>query len=246
MIERREPTLSGRTEVDEPLNRTALSPQRPSAAAPGRVAANNASSPLAPFAVLLAVASLVLGGFFYWQLTQFQQQAVQQASLLTAAENRVGELEKRLNSTGETSEQSLATLQDKLKTNSIEVAKLWDAQNQLKTKMAASVEENNTSVNKQLQAAVRDVESKSKQSVADVQSELKVLQDLVQAQQSSSGRDEESRKELASKIADVSKRLKAVESDLSERVRNTENAIESIDAFRLQVNREINKLKGGQ
>jgi Flp pilus assembly protein TadG len=244
MIERREPTLSGRTEVDEPLNRvTAASPRLLTAAS--RPTSNNASSPLAPFAILLAVASLVLGGFFYWQLTQFQQ-AVQQASLLAAAENRVGELEKRLNSTGETSEQSLAALQDKLKTNSAEVAKLWDAQNQLKAKMTASLEENNTSVNKQLQAALRDVESKSKQSVADVQSELKVLQDLVQAQQSSSSKDDESRKELASKITDVSKRLKVMESDLSERVRNTENAIESIDAFRLQVNREINKLKGGQ
>ncbi|HEY6527856.1 MAG TPA: hypothetical protein VIZ65_04110 [Cellvibrionaceae bacterium] len=246
MNERREPTLSGRTEVDEPLNRVSVNPPRPSATVTSRTPSNNASSPLAPFAILLAVASLVLGGFFYWQLTQFQQQAVQQASLLAAAENRVGELEKRLNSTGETSEQSLAALQDKLKTNSTEVAKLWDAQNQLKAKMNASLEENTTSVNKQLQAALRDIEGKSKQSVADVQSELRVLQDLVQAQQSSSSKDDESRKELASKIADVSKRLKAMESDLSDRVRNTENAIESIDAFRLQVNREINKLKGGQ
>jgi uncharacterized phage infection (PIP) family protein YhgE len=188
---------------------------------------------LAPFAVLLALASLALGAFFYWQLTQFQQQAVQQASLLTAAENRVSELEKRLNSTGETSEQSLAALQDKLKTNSTEVAKLWDAQNQLKSKTTAALEETNATVNKQIQAALRDLEGKSKQSVNDVQSELKVLQDLVQAQQSSSSRDDESRKELAGKVTEMSKRLKAMESDLGERVRNTENAIESIDAFRL-------------
>lgn len=245
MIERREPTLSGRTEADEPLNRITTN-TRPTAPAAGRAPTASGSSPLAPFAVLLALASLALGAFFYWQLTQFQQQAVQQASLLTAAENRVSELEKRLNSTGETSEQSLAALQDKLKTNSTEVAKLWDAQNQLKSKTTAALEETNATVNKQIQAALRDLEGKSKQSVNDVQSELKVLQDLVQAQQSSSSRDDEARKELASKVAEMSKRLKAMESDLGERVRNTENAIESIDAFRLQVNREINKLKGGQ
>ena len=126
------------------------------------------------------------------------------------------------------------------------MAKLWDAQNQLKSKTSAALEENTASVNKQIQAALREVEGKSKQAVADVQTELKVLQDLVQAQQSSSGRDDEARKELAAKVNDLSKRLKSMESDLSERVRNTENAIESIDAFRLQVNREINKLKGGQ
>jgi malate/lactate dehydrogenase len=120
------------------------------------------------------------------------------------------------------------------------------AQNPLKSKTTAALEETNATVNKQIQAALRDLEGKSKQSVNDVQSELKVLQDLVQAQQSSSSRDDEARKELASKVAEMSKRLKAMESDLGERVRNTENAIESIDAFRLQVNREINKLKGGQ
>jgi chromosome segregation ATPase len=243
MIERREPTLSGRAEADEPIARAPLN-SRPSAVA-ARTGPTG-SSPLAPFAVLLALASLALGAFFYWQLMQFQQQAVQQASLLTAAETRVSELEKRLNSTGETSEQSLAALQDKLKTTSSEMAKLWDGQTQLKSKMTAALEENSSSTNKQLQAALRDIEGKSKQPLADLQAELKVLQDLVQAQQSSANKDDESRKELAAKIGDVSKRLKAVEADLSERVRNTENAIESIDAFRLQVNREINKLKGGQ
>lgn len=245
MIERREPTLSGRTEADEPLNRIPVN-TRPAAAAVARAPASTGPSHLATFAVLLALASLALGAFFYWQLTQFQQQAVQQASLLTAAETRVSELEKRLNSTGETSEQSLAALQDKLKTNTNEVAKLWDAQNQLKSKTTAAVEEANAAVNKQIQGALRDIEGKSKQAVIEVQSELKVLQDLVQAQQSSSSREDDARKELASKVADMSKRLKAMEADLGERVRNTENAIESIDAFRLQVNREINKLKGGQ
>ncbi|MEY4589572.1 MAG: hypothetical protein RL497_1648 [Pseudomonadota bacterium] len=244
MIERREPTLSGRTDTDEPLTRPVAS-SRPVA---GKTHSSSpaSTSPLAPFAILLALASLALGAFFYWQLTQFQQAAVQQATLLAAAETRVGELEKRLNSTGETSEQSLAAIQDKLKTTSSEVAKLWDAQNQIKTKTAAALEDNSASTNKQLQAALREVEAKSKQSVADVQAELKVLQDLVQAQQSSSSKDDESRKELASKISEQAKKLKAIDSDLSERVRNTENAIESIDAFRLQVNREINKLKGGQ
>ena len=163
-----------------------------------------------------------------------------------AAETRVSELEKRLNSTGETSEQSLAAIQDRLKTTGSEMAKLWDGQSQLKSKMTAALEENIASSNKQLQAALREMEGKSKQPIADVQAELKVLQDLVQAQQSSSNKDDESRKELAAKIGDVSKKLKAMESDLSQRVRNAENAIESIDAFRLQVNREINKLKGGQ
>lgn len=244
MIERREPTLSGRAEADEPLARASLNSRPAAAVAPIRTGAG--SSPLAPFAVLLALASLALGAFFYWQLTQFQQQAVQQASLLMAAETRVSELEKRLNSTGETSEQSLAAIQDKLKTTSSEMAKLWDGQTQLKSKMTAALEDNTSSNNKQLQAALREMEGKSKQPIADVQAELKVLQDLVQAQQSSSNKDDESRKELAAKIGDVSKKLKAMESDLSERVRNAENAIESIDAFRLQVNREINKLKGGQ
>lgn len=243
MIERREPTLSGRVDADESLVRASTNSK--SAVAPVRkTSPSGTSSPLAPFAVLLALASLALGAFFYWQLTQFQQHAVQLAGSLTVAETRVAELEKRLNSTGETSEQSVAAIQDRLKTTSSEISKLWDAQNQLKAKLSAAVEESSATNNKQLQAAIREMESKSKQAVGDVQSELKVLQDLVQAQQSSSGREDEARKELSAKIGEMSKRLKALDSDLSERVRNTENAIESIDAFRLQVNREINKLKG--
>lgn len=243
MIERREPTLSGRVDADESLVRASTN-AKPAVAPVRNTPTASTSSPLAPFAVLLALASLALGAFFYWQLTQFQQYAVQQAGLLTAAETRVAELEKRLNSTGETSEQSVAAIQDRLKTTGSEISKLWDAQNQLKSKLSAAVEESSSANNKQLQAAIREIESKSKQAVSDVQSELKVLQDLVQAQQSSSSREDEARKELSAKIGEISKRLKALDSDLSERVRNTENAIESIDAFRLQVNREINKLKG--
>ncbi len=219
---------------------------------PPRVAPQTASnarpaggSPLAPFAVLLAIAGLALGGFCYWQLTQFQQGMQQAANLQQAAEARIAELEKRLSATGETSEQSLAALQVKLTTNGQEVAKLWSVVNDTKTKVNASVEQVQAGVNEKIQSAAKENDTKTKAAVAEVQSEIKVLQDLVEAQQSSSNKDDEARKDLAAKIADVSKRLKSLDSDLGERMRNSENAIESIDAFRLQVNREILKLKGG-
>ena len=62
MIERREPTLSGRTEADESLNRTPGN-TRPTSAPAARTQTSSGSSPLAPFAVLLALASLALGAF---------------------------------------------------------------------------------------------------------------------------------------------------------------------------------------
>jgi chromosome segregation ATPase len=245
MSERREPTISSRVDTDDAMTGRVSAVPRATPAQPRPAVASSSFSPLAPFAVLLSLASLALGGFFYFQLTQFQQQAVQATAAQAAAEARIAELEKRLSATGETSEQSLAAIQAQLKSNSSEVAKLWDQSNQLKGRVAAVADEANTSVNTKIQAALKDNEGKLKQVVSEVQTEIKVLQDLMQAQQASVGRDEDSRKEQAARLAELSKRVKSVEAESEERLRNLENAIESIDAFRLQVNREIIKLKGG-
>lgn len=249
MTERREPTISNASSPrhlpEDPLGTVPIRTAKP---APVKAA----SSPLAPFAILLAFAALGLGGFCFWQMVQFQQVTAQAALTQQASEARIAELEKRLSATGETSEQSLAALQAKLATNSQEITKLWAANNEVKTKLSASLEQVIASVTEKLQATSKDADSKSKAAVteakaalSDLQSEVKVLQDLVEAHQSALGKEEDARKDQSAKIAEIAKKLKALDTDLSERMRNNENAIESIDAFRLQVNREILKLKGG-
>lgn len=91
MTERREPTISARSDQDDPLaSRAAPVGVRMAAAQPVPRAAS--PSPLAPFAVLLSLSSLALGGFFYWQLTQFQQVVQQAGTNQAAAELRITEL----------------------------------------------------------------------------------------------------------------------------------------------------------
>jgi len=201
-------------------------------------------SPLGPFALLCALAAGGFAGFVYWQLQLARQDMQRSSTALRAAEARVTELEQRLSLADDESTQSITVLQANIKENTSEIRKLWGVTNDRNRKAIAQLEEKAAALEKTLGG----VDDKIKAALAEVTGELSVLSDLTEAQQTAIQSAEQAVKNQVQNLAVANKKLEQMEqldSELRKKVQAHEEAIKAVDAFRLQVNRELIKLKGG-
>jgi hypothetical protein len=244
--DRKEPTLSPlKPDQDEILRhrqRTAegATPRTSTA----NVRANTGShrpvvvrSKLAPFAFLLAITGLGLAGFAYWQLLEAEKAA--EAALV-----RIADLESRLELTGDETQASAAAMQAKLKWADSEIRKLWGVSYDTNRKDIAA--------NKDAIAAARKqaggIESRVNASVKEMRAEVTLVNDLVEAQQSTLDEVERNRLQLqkqTQQLADALNQVESTQADLQSRVKATEQAIEAIDKFRISVNRDLLELRQG-
>ena len=189
----------------------------------------------------MALVALGVCGFIGWQHRLAQHELGISASRLDSANQRLAELEKRLALSDDESSQSLTAVSSQVKENVTEIRKLWGVSYDTNRKTIAELETQFTKLN----ASLTNLDGSTQQAYEDLTGELQVLADLVQAQQSVIGRSEQWVSEQKNALKAVSRKLGALESSLGERVKNNEEAIKAIDAFRLQVNRELLKLRGG-
>lgn len=244
MSERREPTISTLPmDKDEPARARAQA-----AAAPGRPVPPPVSSrplvvrsPMGPVAVLLAIAAVAFAGFVYWQLQQTQQALQKTAATLTAAEGRVTELEKRLMLSGDESTQSMAALQANIKENASEIRKLWGVSNDRNRKAIARLDEKVAALEK----TAGGLDGRIKAALTEATGELRVLSELVEAQQAVINSADQAYKSQAQTLSGLNKKVEQLDTELRRKVNSHEEAIKAIDAFRLQVNRDLIQLRGG-
>ena len=181
MNERREPTISAYSpsKEDSARQQSAQGKGRPSPNPPqARSAAHSpaarpvvvAKSRMAPFAFLLALLASAGAGFAYWQLIETQKQ-------LTDAGNRIADLESKFELSGDESTASVETLQAKLKWTDSEIRKLWGVSYDTNRKAIATNKEDMIKVARSVNEA-----KKSSQNVAG---DLRVVSELVDAQQAS-------------------------------------------------------------
>lgn len=259
-MERKEPTLFN---VDASENDTrASAPKVPRDDVSHLKRASGSLPPLkAPAAksskhpIIIIVIILIIGfcGFIYTQLAQSQ-------AALMAAENRIQNLEGRLELTGDEATQSVAALHVKLKEADSEIRKLWDTR---KVNLDA-IGKNDASVSglKKTLAGLDRSLAGLKKNLGGTQNQLKRLNDTVAGLQVSLGNV--SITALANDVASNKVALKAVNSqfsaqkqtatdqlgqakfqlsrlqnELSVRISNTEEAIDSFDVYRLSTNREL-------
>lgn len=247
-MERKEPTISG-------LDSVAAEPQSPRQQ--GKVAKKSVpkpkavgsmqtrvvhkSSPLVPFALILALTGMGLAGFVYWELLKAQKSSA-------AAEARIVELEQKLDLSSDESSQSVTSLQANLKEANHEIRKLWDTRNVNKrsivankqsidgvTKIAKSASSNASVAKKgldaqkvsvdKLTAGASTVAAQLETALADVDTQTKQLRSLT---------DQANR---------LQAQLESLNHDMARRVADNEEAIEAIDASRLTVNREIQEIR---
>ncbi|MBC6905577.1 hypothetical protein DWB84_08930 [Saccharophagus sp. K07] len=205
-------------------------------------------SPLGPIALIVALAAAGFAGFLYWQLDQTQQSLQKSASALAAADARIvaadariAELEKRLALSDDESSQSLTALQVQVKENAGEIRKLWGVANDRNRKAITQLETKVSALEKNFAG----VDGKIKTALADVTGELKVLSELVDAQQAVINSADKAYKTQAQTLTNLSNQFDKLDNDLRKKVTSHEEAIKAIDAFRVQVNRELIQLKGG-
>lgn len=186
------------------------------------------TSPLVPVAFLLAITGLGLAGFSYWQLMQAQ-------SGLVSAEQRIAELEKKLELTDDESSASLTAVQAKLKWADSEIRKLWGVSYDKNRKAIAENTETLKSVKKQaasLDGKVKDAVKKATAGVEGMQSKLESVSNRSLQQQTQ-----------MQMLTDRLTQLEDVESSLEKRIAENEQAIKAIDSFRRSVNRQILELQ---
>ncbi|WP_054114000.1 hypothetical protein [Marinagarivorans algicola] len=254
MAERREPTLSSplanSAVLDEPNmntgspdNRNTSSKATTRRPTPVSQRVVEVKSPLAPLALVASVVALGVSGLLFWQLST---QIHTSESLLAKVQNanvRIVQLEQQLTATGDESSQSLAGLAAGVKAldastqeNSAEIRKLWGVAHdrnrksiaQNKTKVAAA-EKSIAS----LKATQKKNNAALQASLSALQGELAVLAEVQESQQGALSKGQ-------TLVADI----EALKSDLNRRITSNEEAIQAIDAFRLQVNRQLMQMSG--
>lgn len=249
MNDRREPTIS-------PLPLDKEEAPRARAQAAGQAASSRPSpprsgpppvssrpvvvrSPLGPLALIVALAAAGFAGYVFWQLQQAQQNLSTATTALSAADERIAALEKRLMLSDDESTQSLTALQANVKENASEIRKLWGVAYDRNRTAIAKLEESVTKIEK----SVAGIDGKIKAALNDVVGEVKVLAELMDAQQAVIARADQGIKEQAAAISATLQKLDDLDA-LRKKVQSNEEAIKAIDAFRLQVNRELIKLRG--
>lgn len=243
MNDRHEPTISSLpSDRDEQgVARPPRAPQGQRKPPPVADRPKQGGSKLAVVALLAALLALALAGFLYKQLQESQQQLQASNTQIIQSERRIADLEGRLRLADNESTQSLTVLQANIKENSAEIRKLWGVANDRNRKAIDQLKADAA----KLQETVASLDAGLKQQVTEVAGEVKVLSDLMEGQQSIVARADRAVSSQTETLKELSEKLSALDSDLRKRVGSNEEAIKAIDAFRLQINREMLQLKGG-
>ncbi len=252
MTERREPTISHLSESDKASSQAGKAQSRSSSgrAKPASAQSRPAPvshrpvvvrSPLGPFALVIALIGLAIGGFLYWQLMLTTDTLNQTQKELKAATARVSNLEQRLSLSDDESTQSITVVQAKVKENASEIRKLWGVSYDTNRKTIDTLGKSF----KKIQASIGSQTKQVKTALGNLDTELQILKDVSEGQQSVVARADQWMNQQKGAMDSVLKRVDTLDSLVNKRIKNNEEAIKAIDAFRVQVNRELITLKGG-
>ncbi len=235
MTERKEPTINAiRPEQDEIRHRQRASKSRPGAQTPPTAPPARpviVKSRMAPLALFVAIVGVGFAGFAYWQLMQTQQ-------MLAASEARIVELESKLEMTGDESTASMAALQAKIKWADSEIRKLWGVSYDRNRKNISK----NTEQLAVLSKGAKSVDKKITDALKGPNTEIKLINDLLDSQQTSMSdieRKAQTQLTQVQELGDKMRQLEKMEAEFKRRIKTNEEAIQAIDAFRRNVNKQL-------
>lgn len=204
------------------------------------VASSGTSGVVVFFLTLLFLGMVATGGGAYY----FYQQSELAKSELINSNNRIAQLESRLNMVDETSAQSSLGLMEKVDFNFSEVDKLWAARNALKTE----VDKLNTTV-AELKTGSTSVETaitSQAGTINNLNNQITTISNRIdQINQNFSGMGDLG-KQLTDINADLNRvktSMASVEKNVQTRLMTAEQDIESINVFRLQINQTLTNLQ---
>ncbi len=199
------------------------------------------------FILVLGLLGTAAGAYYFYD------QGLQTQAALELSNNRIAQLENRLNMVDEATEQSSLSLLERVDFNFSEIDKLWAARNALRSTLGAtnttienqaeSITEietaiaNQASMNNQ-QAASLD---QSEQALEAVRTQLNALNNTVNGLNNLN---------ISQQLASINRDLEtikasipAADNGLADRVNINEQDIESINLYRLNLNQTINSLQ---
>ena len=179
--------------------------------------------------LLIAVSALGASYFLWEQSRQTQMAAIQ-------AESRIAELEAQLTSTGDELTQSDAAVRVKLKELDTEVRKLWDSR-----KKANKVTDSQAKTIKNLTTRSGETRKKADSLIAQLTVVSADLDEVVDMLDSA---DFESQSAQLQRSAEKLQPIESKLTSMQNRIVANEEWIESINAFRRQVNERLNPVSG--
>ncbi|UTF60035.1 hypothetical protein [Gilvimarinus sp. DA14] len=253
-MERKEPTLSGivpERDDDHPSQ----PPRRPagkssSGGTPPPQVIKESSGPgfFAVFALILAVGALGYSGYLTWQFTEAQKE-------LVAAQNRVTNLEARLDLNSNESNETVDEIRDKLEWADSEIRKLWGVSHDTNRKKITANEDALAALKKQVAATEKDAAT-ARANANSIKTELEKRIAAMDKQLSSSTKELQKSQQALQDLAANGERLQSLSmdvqrlsqqlpglKDIAARVKTNEEAIAAIDAYRRNINRDILQLK---
>ena len=203
--------------------------------------ASRASGGAGVWARLFITLSLVVAAVACAWAWQLQQQLQQADRLMAGYADRIGDLEARLSDTDEGMTQNAAAQAVKLKELDSEVRKLWDnvwkkSKQRLSALEAASGRHDKAL--KSLESSVPALESKLQGSADDIAKLKNVAGDLSRLMASAKANQAE-----VERVADTLNRIDLDLAKLDKRVRGNEEWVQSVDAFRRQVNASLSEVQ---
>lgn len=192
------------------------------------------------FLTLLFLGMLASGGAGYY----FYQQSELAKGELINSNNRIAQLESRLNMVDETTSQSSLGLMEKVEFNFSEVDKLWAARNALKTEVDAL----NTTVAalKTSSASVETAVTSQAGMINNLNNQLTTIGNRIeQINQNFSGMGDlgDQLTNINADLNRVKTSMASVEKSVETRLMTAEQDIESINVFRLQINQTLTNLQ---
>lgn len=265
MSDRREPTISGlRVDTDDPRLRKHSEAQASASSSsagaaskrPKNTAGNTTSSAtgnttaqtrkvsappvrpvivrskLAPVALIFALLAAGAAGGLAWLFFEAQKQLVD-------AETRIAALEEKLVMSDDESTASLAALQASLKEAHSEIRKLWGVSYDRNRK---SIETNNNAI-----ASVKSQGSKNSTRLESLSTQITLISDLVDAQQTALTEVEKSNASVSAQARAMNEKNAIIDqrvAELRSQIDVIEQDIEAINGFRRSVNQELLQLRG--
>ncbi|MDO6747908.1 hypothetical protein [Gilvimarinus sp. 1_MG-2023] len=242
-MERKEPTLSGivaeRDDHHEPAPGGAS--QTHAETEPQVIRESSGPGVVAVLALLLAFAGIGGGGYLAYLLTESQKS-------LVAAENRITDLEARLDLNSDQSSETVDAIRDKLDWADSEIRKLWGVSHDKNRKQIQANKEAIAANKRSVSGAEKDAASARAASaslkrdlegkLAGLESQLADAQKAMQTLSSSADQIES----LSIDVQRVTQQMPGLRG-LATRVKTNEEAINAIDAYRRSINRDILQLK---
>jgi chromosome segregation ATPase len=216
------------------------------ASGPGGRGATRAAVPAATgsslFLRLVATVSLVVAAVACAWAWQLEERLTQTGFQLERYEERIGELEARLSDTDEGLSQNTAAMAVKIKELYSEVDKLWASAWRRNKARLDEIEGANSNQGESIAALKKDVAAASGQ-LKTASSDIARLKGVAGDLERLMGNAKANQAQVE-RVADTLNRLDLEMNRLAKRVEANEGWVESINAFRRQVNASISQLEG--